>query len=224
MLTGNLFRAAEASFSLKAGSVCSFSDENGLWSHGILMPDKTTLSNVLAIPVPLSSPEQVLPFIKAVATGRYGQEYLYLTDNLKPDAAKCMVRIRRFQNDWGFSVNFLGLKRNERSTLTSMPVLSDLASGKASRKSSKTGEGEILPIEQLDAVLPALLEGMNKIGAPLMIPGSLRPLFNEFLQDQLAGHAPTELARSIKAVEQRDEDLADLLDAVDQRPCLRRSA
>ncbi|MCZ8255025.1 MAG: strawberry notch C-terminal domain-containing protein [Polaromonas sp.] len=224
LLTGNLFRAAEASFSFKAGTVCSYSDENGQWNHGILMPESTTLRNVLSMPVPISDPKQALAFIKSVASGRHGYDYLYLTDSLKTDNAKCMLRIRKYENGWGFSVNFLGLKRHERAILMSLPALNDLASGKASKKATRSGEAEPLPIDQIDTVLPALIEGMSKIGAPLMIPGAARSVFNEFLQEQVRSQSTPQVSATLLEADQRDEELADLLDDDNARPSIRLSA
>ena len=229
VLTGNLFRAAEASFTLKAGTICSYSDDKGQWSHGILMPEGTTLRNVLDTPVPLSDPTQVLGLIKALEAGRYQSDYLYLTDSDSFEKRKAIVRVRRADDGWRYSVDFNGLKRNERSILQSYDSLQDLAAVKKS-KGNKTAvtEAAMFPIEHLTKVLPDLIEGMAKIGAPLLVPGNFRSLLNQYMQDEIESRANSQIANSLKAQDTRDATLSALLDSdadeAPSKPALRLSA
>ena len=81
-LVGNMYRAAELADSQRTGSAVSFSDDKGVWHHGILMPKATTLANVRDLPIVIDNEATM---IAALASIKPGAPPLRITDDMRSD-------------------------------------------------------------------------------------------------------------------------------------------
>lgn len=64
VLTGNLYRAAEFAVEQRKGKPANYTDENGVWHAGIMMPVGMSMDDVLYVPAQIKDSDTLMDFLR----------------------------------------------------------------------------------------------------------------------------------------------------------------
>lgn len=179
VLTGNIYRAAEMADSQRTGASVSYSDANGTWHHGILLPKGFTLANVNLLPVVVGDADTL---IAALAGRGPGDHPFNVTDDTRSDINSKRTYLVAGRPGaleiflTGDKANWLSANKQVRECLVGGTFTQSRTSSRARVRPGREAE-----------FLTAFMNAANAAQAQVVLPGHMRAWHNKHLASI---HAP----------------------------------
>jgi hypothetical protein len=179
VLEGNLYRAAEIAEGQKQGTTITYTDDRGVWHHAVLMPKTYTLRNVADMPVTIDNVETlVAAFMDRNSKDR---AMLAVSDDMREGVDSRTYRL--YGNSTSLILWVSGSAEKAGWLLNADPLKQCLKNGDF-QGSRGNREGRVLPGHE-QQFLEAFMAAANTAGAKVMMDGSMREWYNNYLAAKL---------------------------------------
>lgn len=209
ILEGNIYRAAEIADAERRGTAVTYTDEKGVWHHAIMLPKGVKMADVHNLPVIVDSADSLWDAIKIHEAK---SKTVTVKDDFRPKVAGLSGGASYSLNSAnGVITIYVYGGAEECSWLLSNGALKSCLIGGDYEGSRGLRSGKVAAGKEEEAVR-AFMAAADLAGAKVLLPGDMRPWYNEYLNAKNAHQNtkknPLDLSQEMQA---QDDELKSLL-------------